>query len=336
MYQLKLTFACELDAPALAELFTPAVIDDLLDLQAQVSIGLLDMTIERAQTVKVLNAANIPLIAWLLLPREQGYWSNIENAEQTVSRYQEFKEWTRLHDLHWSGVALDIEPSISNFQGLLRDRWVYVAGLLERPNTNTTLQHAEFKYSQLVRSMRNDGYYVYSYNVPLILDERRAGSSLLRRTLGLVDVGADRDMFMLYSSLLGKLGSGLLRSYGHESEMIGIGSTGGGVDLGELLSLPPLTWEELCQDLRTAMKWTGDIFLGYLRRLKTRDWDEVAPKGARGTRIVNLERALLRAVLRLSAHSRGFEWLLIHSFRTVAGHSGSLPHLENGREDYSR
>src|SRR5690242_3082673 len=113
MSQPHLTFFCELDPPALETLFRePQVLADLSALEAGVSLGLLDLSPERAAVVKRLNEAGIPVNGWLLLPREQGYWFNLDNVTAAVARYTEFKQWTQDHDLKWAFVGLDIEPNI--------------------------------------------------------------------------------------------------------------------------------------------------------------------------------------------------------------------------------
>ena len=60
--------------------------------------------------------------------------------------------------------------------------------------------------------------------------------------MGVVDVSADREILMLYSSFLGKLGAGALWSYARDAQAAGIGSTGGGVETGP--ALPTLGWDE--------------------------------------------------------------------------------------------
>ena len=77
----RLTFFCELEADALETLFADSsVIDNLVTLEASVSLGILDLSPGRAAVVRRLNEAGIPVIAWQLLPKEQGYWFNLGNA----------------------------------------------------------------------------------------------------------------------------------------------------------------------------------------------------------------------------------------------------------------
>ena len=73
----ELTFFTELSPGDLTELFKGRfVIDDLQALDAALSLAIIDFSEERAAVVKRLNEAGVPVIAWLLLPEEEGYWFN--------------------------------------------------------------------------------------------------------------------------------------------------------------------------------------------------------------------------------------------------------------------
>jgi hypothetical protein len=77
----RLTFGCELQADELRDQFAdPVVLDTVVELGAGVSLGLMDLSPRRAAMVRRLNEAGVPVSAWLLLPKEQGYWSNADNA----------------------------------------------------------------------------------------------------------------------------------------------------------------------------------------------------------------------------------------------------------------
>ena len=90
----QLTFFCELHTPELSTVLTDELLEDLAAMGARVSLGLLDFSAERAEAVRRLNAASVPVVAWLLLPDEQGYWFNQQNGSQAAARYVEFRNWT--------------------------------------------------------------------------------------------------------------------------------------------------------------------------------------------------------------------------------------------------
>ncbi len=70
------------------------------------------------RVVRQLNEAGIPVTAWLLLPKEQGYWFNLDNIPQAIARYADFKAWTEENALQWAGVGIDIEPDFNELQQL--------------------------------------------------------------------------------------------------------------------------------------------------------------------------------------------------------------------------
>jgi len=322
-----LTFFCELEASELKSLFADAsVIERLGALRARVSLGILDLAPDRASVVRKLNKARIPVVAWLLLPMEQGYWFNVNNALQATARYQAFKAWTEEYGLHWAGIGLDIEPDIREVERFVTDRPRLLLNLLCRSFNSERFRTAQEAYSELVSKMRLDNYQVDSYHIPLMIDERRAGSTLLQRVAGLVDVPSDREVLMPYTSFLRPHGPGILWSYASDAQAIGVGSTGGGVQVAGLGDVPVLSWEELTRDLRLTRRWSDDIHVfslegclqqGFLQRLIDFDWDGSVEIPYENARVIDRLRKGLRGILWISAHPLfllvgliGFAWLL--------------------------
>ncbi len=106
------------------------------------------------------------------------------------------------YNLRWVGVGVDIEPDIRDFEQLQSDTWNVMPVILRRAFDNERLRRAQAIYSTLVTQMRLDGYRVDSYLLPAIVDERRAGSTLMQRIAGLVDIPVDREKQMLYCSAM--------------------------------------------------------------------------------------------------------------------------------------
>jgi hypothetical protein len=307
----RITFYCELEDDELANLFDqPGLIEDLQSMQASISVGLLDLSPLRAGVIRKLNDAGIPVVAWLLLPKQEGYWCNLGNAPQAVARYEDIKIWSAQHSLRWDGFGLDIEPDIREMEQFAQARlqmgWKLIGRVFRRRN----LSEAKERYKALVEQIRSDGYRVDVYQLPVIVDERHMRSSILQRTFCLVDLQADREVLMLYSSFLRPRGPGFLWSYGSQSQSIGVGSTGGGVDVG-VLDARPLEWNELARDLRLAWVFSDDIHIfslegcvqaGYLKRLKDFEWDHPIIEPVEQADIVDGWRTALRSFLWLSAH----------------------------------
>lgn len=308
----ELTFFCELDAADLQALFSaPQIIENLRALGAGVSLGLRDLSPERAMTVQRLNAANIPVVAWLLLPEAQGYWFNLDNAPEAIAFYADFRAWTAMYGLRWDGVGLDIEPDMRELKKLLAGDRRALLTLFRHFMDAERFKRARKHYAGLIAQIRADGYRVDEYAIPFVVDERRAGSQLLQRLLGLVDLEVDREVLMLYSSFMRPFGHGLLWSYAPSARSVGVGSTGGGVDVGGADQIPPLTWDEFTRDLHLAHAWSDNIHIfslegavrqGFLSRLLTFDWNAPVTPPLREFRQVERARQGLRAVLWASAH----------------------------------
>lgn len=315
MHKPRITFFCELDAELLKQLFAdPSLINDLVFLRGSVSLGVLDFSPERSQVVKRLNQAGVPVIAWFLYPKDQGYWFNIDNAHLAMEYYNAFRSWTAENGLVWSGVGLDIEPNIQELELVLQDKWRALPKLVpviwRRAMDHRRLQSAKKLYADLVARIKMDGYWIDSYQFPVIADERKARSSLLQRLAGLVDVPADREVWMLYTSFMRPRGAGYLWSYAPEAQSIGLGSTGGGVKINNHRN-PPLIWEELARDLRLAWYWQDDIYIfslegcvkqGFLQSLKTFRWDEPIMFPDEDAQVISTGRGLLQSFLWFASH----------------------------------
>ena len=328
----ELTFFCELEQEALQELFSdPGVIENFVALGASVSMGILDLSPERAEIVRQLNSAGIPLIGWLLLPKEEGYWFNLSNGPQAVARYMDFKVWTLENKLQWRGIGIDVEPDIREMEGLMQGRMAALYPIARRVLGSRALNDARATYWNLVYQMRMDGYRVDSYHFPFIIDERKAGASLLQRVAGLFDLPSDREVLMLYTSMIRPYGPGVLWSYAPEAESVGVGVTGGGVQMEGVSEIRPLDWVEFSRDLRLARRQTDDIHVfslegcvqqGFLERLRTFDWDGPVTLPLDQARKTNVVRKGLQGVLWVSAHPLlvlaglfGLKWLISRLIR---------------------
>ena len=188
----------------------------------------------------------------------------------------------------------------------MRDRRRALWSMLRRRRSREQVREAEGAYAALVAEIRASGRSVETYHFPHLLDERAAGSTLLRRSLGLVDVAADAEVYMLYATYLGRGGA---RAYFPDAPCIALGVTGGGVNQNEPEARRRwLSWERLEEDLRAAAAATEEVYVfslegcvdrGWLPRLAALDWDAAAPElPAAEWRAAQRGRALTRAVLR--------------------------------------
>jgi hypothetical protein len=310
--QPNLTFFCELEPEILQDLFSKSeVIEHLKLLNAHVSLGLLDLSQERANVVRLLNREGIQVTAWLLLPKEEGYWFNLENAPLAINQYAAFKLWSGDNDLRWSKIGLDIEPDIQLIQEIARNRQAGLKKLLLKYFRNSRVQKAIRDYQMLVTQIRSDGYFVESYQIPLIVDERKARSSVLQRLAGLVDLNVDREVLMLYTSFLRPYGAGFLWSYAPKAGGVGVGNTGGGVKMEGVKEPDYLNWSELQRDLLLAKQLTREIYIfslegcfqhGFLEKLINFAWNQKQALPIGEIRKVNLFRRIAQPVLWSLSH----------------------------------
>lgn len=308
----RLSFACELGRRRLVEVFSDgSVIEDLKAMGARVVLMLSDFSAERAEVVRELNAAGIPVVAVPLVPAEEGYYFTADNPSLAARRYDEWKRWSAREGLVWEGLGLDIEPDVRIYQQIAENPRRVLPILLRGLRDRDRPRRASAAYNALVERMRADGWTVENYQLPPLADERRVGSTLLQRLFGLVDVRTDREVWMLYSSFFGSLGPAVLWSYGPDAPAIGVGSTGGGPDIPGSPQVPKLTWEELARDLSLARHWSDDILIhslegcvdqGFLPRLRSYTWRPVSRPALAS--VGQAFRSALRGLLWVSAHPR--------------------------------
>lgn len=299
MRPTRLHFFNEQDTPELEALFDDAgVVRHLVALRAGVTMGLRDLSDGRARVLRHLADEGIPVGAWVLLPREDGYFATLDNAERVTARYAEVHAWARHEGLVFESIGLDFEPDLRELASLVAHPLRTLGQWAWRARDRVRLERARDAYGALVRRIHADGHRVETYQFPVLLEERGARGTFWQRFAGVLDVPADREVVMLYSSLLGPLGPNLVEAWAPACRAVGLGSTGGGID-----PLPKLTWDALARDLRVAARTCDDVTLfslegcvqqGFLARLVDFDWDAPVPAA---TRLPRLATAALRATV---------------------------------------
>lgn len=254
-----------------------------------IAIGMIDLCDQQATVVRRLNEHHIYTVAWLLLPPDEGCWFNLQNYPQAIERYHAFHAWVTHHGLHFDAVGMDIEPPAHDVTHMQHWGVREIVRRLWLASENVLYPAARSAYTDLIGTMHHDGYEVHTYQLPLLADDRRAGTTLLQRALDVVDLPSDVEVLMCYSSFpiqrMGNdLGGSLITSYGPDADSIGIGSTGRR-SLHECTGgdLPPLSWESLKRDLLLAARYTDTIYVfslegcveqRFLSRIAGLDWDQ--------------------------------------------------------------
>jgi hypothetical protein len=278
-----LIFACDRPTAELHALFTPELIANLQQLKAGIALSTEDLSPERASIVRELNAAGIPMTAWLALPKSDGYYINAGNAPQTAAFFAQFDAWTRTNGLRWQAVGLDIEPTLSEYGALMGHKSGLLRLMLRRGFDSDRVRRARDAYRALIKQMQDRGYYVQTYQLQFLADERRAHTTLLERLFGIVDVRGNEEVFMLYSSFNHEMGAGLIWQYGPDAQTVAVGSTARSGDAKADAKFPPLNWDEFSRDLIVARHFSktvgvysleGCVRQGFMPKLKTLDWNE--------------------------------------------------------------
>ncbi len=319
MNRPNLTFYCELEPEALSHLFADGkVITSLIKMKANLSLGLLDFSAKRAEVVKKLIRAGIPVTAWILLPKEQGYWTSLDTIKETASRYQEFKIWSAKNKLNFAAIGLDIEPPLETVTALGSAPLSQTPNLLRRLLSGDAYQEYEGITYTLIQKMRADGYAVETYQFPTVIDERAAKSNVLAKTLGLTTLSADREVLMLYSSFFPNYSDAILWSYVQQAQAVGVGSTGGGVELEGMPGLKTLRWIDLKRDLLLAAQRVDHLYIfslegcvenNFMHRLLDLNWDTPIVPPARPAAGITLVRKT----------GQGLLWALSHPIECFCG-----------------
>ena len=280
----RISFFCELQGKEFNELFADsALINQLVKMQASLRIGLHDFSPERTQTIQKLNQAGIPIVAWLLLPEEDGYWFNMYNGAKAVKRYADFKAWTAQNQLKWAGIGIDLEPDMNDAKQAVSHPWKLAWKAYKRLYDNGSLKTGKSIYQELISQMKADGYLVESYIIPFIYEERTAKTTSFQKLLGIVDIKTEKEIPMLYTSQLDN--PGIIPTYHQDNMPIALGSTGGGVVI-EGIQLKAINWDNLERDLLIASKLTDEIHIfcleasvqnNFLSKIASIDYNQKAP-----------------------------------------------------------
>ncbi|HTW48063.1 MAG TPA: hypothetical protein VMD92_08945 [Acidobacteriaceae bacterium] len=257
----------------------PAVLASLKSLHAGIALGVADLSPQRAGVVERLNHAGIPVIACLVVPGDKGPYVHDGDVAETQAAVANFERWTEKNHLRWQAVGLDIEPDFGAL-ARLKGHPLRIAGLVaERWFDFARVMQARAAYARLIRQMQAQGFFVQTYQLPLIVPERRMHSTLLERLLGIVDVRGGQEALMLYTSYAPGVGAGIVDVLGPDAQAIVLGVTQGNPAAGALGR--PLDWNTLSDELIVAAHFTptvgvfnleGCLEQGCLARIQTIDW----------------------------------------------------------------
>lgn len=319
----RLIFSVGLDGVALQGLLMEhGLLEEIALQQHGVALAMLDLSDAQAAAVRQLHAWGIYTIAWLLLPTEEGTWLNLQNYPQAIERYRLFRDWATEQQLHFHAVGLDIGPPASEIGTIQHWRYRDIARRLWLARENVLYPAARAAYADLVDEIHRDGYEVHTFQLPVIADDQRAGTTLVQRALDIVDLHTDLEVLMCFSSLpidilRGDLAGALITSYGPSADSIGVGNTDAFLDVS--MTTPAMLWETLERDLLLAASYTDTIYIfslegcvqrGLLPRIASIDWSCEPQVPVRQRMLVKTLRTVLLVVLLLARFYRVlFAWL---------------------------
>jgi hypothetical protein len=283
-----------------------SVIASLKELHAQVAVAIVDFSPERVGVVRRLNKEGVPVIAWIELAPEDGYYLNADNTLKAAARIREFEKWTGENGLRWAAVGLDIEPNFGELADLKAHRWRFFTTLVRNCFNGHRIAEARRAYSAMIAELQRRGYVVQTYQMPYLPAERSAHSTAFDRVLGTVDVRGNEEYLMLYTSEARQVGTGMIWSLGRNAQAISIGSTYGDSPAG--LAAGPLDWNEFSRDLIVASHYTNHLGIynlegcarqGFLPRLVTMDWSQSVVLPAASIHRAERMGRILRTALRI-------------------------------------
>lgn len=315
----RLTFFAELPAAALAAVLASrhgprSALDLLADRQAGLAVAMLDLSDQRAALMRRAAQRGVAVTAWLVLPEHHGYWLTADNAHLAHDRWREVRDWAAHHQIALAAIGLDIEAPHDDSVALVRTPIRALLQLAARRRPDGDVRAAAAAYQALVDEVRGAGLRCETYQFPFAVDERQAGSVLLQRTLGTVDVAGDTEVRMLYRSALPRpWGETLIDAYGPGADGIAVGITGGGVaSLQPSFAHRELTERQVLADLRRAARYTDNLYVfslegcvqrGYLQAVCEADLRaNHAPAPLR--HVAGLARHGLRTALQLGEQAR--------------------------------
>jgi hypothetical protein len=285
------------------------VIPSLNELRAEVAVAILDFAPERTAVVRRLNQAGVRVIAWIMLPKEEGYYLNADNSPAAMARIVAFEKWTAENGLKWAAVGLDIEPNFAELAALKTHRWHLLITLIRRSLDGKRIERARTEYSRLIAELQSRGYAVQTYQMPYLPAERSVHSTFLDRLFGTVDVHGNEEYLMLYTNVARPIGAAMIWSLGRGAQGISVGSTDGETPPG--VGSGPLDWDEFSRDLIVASHYSrqlgvydleGCVRQGFLPALKSMDWNKSVVIPAESVRRAERLGLILRAVLWTSSN----------------------------------
>ena len=252
---------------------------------------------ELASLLRAAAAEGVPVIAWMLLPEEDGYWFNETNSDEARTVVLAFLDWIEeeLIPLRW--ILFDMEMGLEQTAVMESgDLLGTVLPMLQENVDPEAYETATAAYSELVLEVKGRGYVVTAAAYPFIIDDLLDDDHDIQDAFNtpIVGVPFDEVYYMAYRTTFTKLtgmepGPHLIYQYAHEAyelfgeqAVIGLGTIG---DIGMVSDIGFNEPSELAEDVAAARAGGNErIFIfsldGMLDVGPLEDWLDLAATNA--------------------------------------------------------
>lgn len=161
--------------------------------------------------VRKANALGIPVISWIVIPFDQGYWAYQGNAQANFDAVKAWAGWKRANRLRFESVVLDQEFSWQNLKAyvpLAKSRDPQGLSAWMAGNIDPEAQCAALRtYRDLISWAHQEGIRADAAVAPMVADDLADGDMALQNALQISATSRyDRMYLMTYRSAVSQAG----------------------------------------------------------------------------------------------------------------------------------
>jgi hypothetical protein len=162
--------------------------------------------------VRKANSLGVPIIAWIVIPYEQGYWAYQGNAQAMSAAVKAWAEWRKANHLRFASLAIDQEFSWQNLQTYIAIVTSHDPEKLSswmRTNIDPSAQCSAFHaYKELISWVHLHGIAVEAAEAPMVADDLADSKLALQNALQITgsSPGYDQMYLMAYRSAVAQAG----------------------------------------------------------------------------------------------------------------------------------
>lgn len=171
-----------------------------------------NMHTDMVALVQKANSLGVPVIAWIVVPYEQGYWAYQGNPQAMLEAVKAWADWKKSNHLQFASIAIDQEFSWQNLQTFIADVTSHDSSKMTswmRTNIDPSAQCAAFHaYQKLISWSHLHGIRVDAAEAPMVADDLADGNLALQNALQMTgsSPGYDEMYLMAYRSASAQAG----------------------------------------------------------------------------------------------------------------------------------